>query len=152
MSADHLKGESGLGEPENPGGGDSEPPVGGVDITPIAAANRRHSADLAEFWWVFIFNPAPPVATFIPPLLHGTIRVRLLGSWDPGDATRDGTSRLDPRGEIMAEECRVGLHPGKAFAKMREESLARHRVRSKIQEEKAKVVHDVVEKIGKRGT
>ena len=30
---DHLKGESGLGEPKNPGGGDGEPPIGGVDIT-----------------------------------------------------------------------------------------------------------------------
>ena len=51
----------------------------------------------------------------------------------------------------MAEECRIGLYSGKAFAKMREESLARHRVRSEIQETKAEGVHDVTEKIGKRG-
>ena len=51
----------------------------------------------------------------------------------------------------MAEECRIGLYSGKAFAKMREESHARHRVRSKIQEAKAEGVHDVTEKIGKGG-
>ena len=51
----------------------------------------------------------------------------------------------------MAEECRVGLHPGKAFAKMREESHARHRIQSKIQEAKAEGVHNVAEEIGERG-
>src|SRR3954469_13033573 len=145
---DHLKGELSPGQPKNPGGGDSKPPVSGVDITPIAAADRRHSADLAKFQRVFVLNPAPPVTPFIPPLLHGTIRVRPLGSWDPGDATKNGTSRLDSRIEIMAEERRVGLHPGKALAEMRKERHARHRIRSKIQEAKTEGVHNVAEEIG----
>ena len=51
----------------------------------------------------------------------------------------------------MAEERRVGLHPGKAFAKMREESHARHRIRSKIQEAKAEGVHNVTEEIRETG-
>ena len=51
----------------------------------------------------------------------------------------------------MAEERRVGLHPGKAFAKMREESHARHRIRSKIQEAKAEGAHNIAEEIGRKG-
>ena len=51
----------------------------------------------------------------------------------------------------MAEECRIGLYSGKALAKMREESQAGHRIRSKVQETKAEGVHNVAEEIGKRG-
>ncbi len=50
----------------------------------------------------------------------------------------------------MAEERHVGLHPSKAFAKMREESHARHRIRSKIQEAKAEGAHNVAEEIRER--
>ena len=148
---DHLEGEPGLGEPKNPGGGDRELHVVGVNIAPVVSMNRRCLANLAEYWWILLLNPAPPATPFLPPLLHGTVGVCPLGSWDPGDATRDGTSRLDPREEIMAEERRVGLHPGKAFAKMHEESHARHRIRSKIQEAKAEGAHNVAEEIGERG-
>src|SRR3954467_10256990 len=115
----HLQGEPSPGQPKNPGGGDSKPPVGGVDVTPIAAADRRHSADLAKCRRVFVLNPAPPVTLLVPPLLHGAVRVRPFGSWDPGDATRDGTSRLDSRIEIMAEKRHVGLHPSEALVEMR---------------------------------
>ena len=52
----------------------------------------------------------------------------------------------------MVEECHIALYSGKAFSKMREESQPRHRIRSEIQEMKAEGVHDVAEKIGKRGT
>ena len=51
----------------------------------------------------------------------------------------------------MAEERCVGLHSGKALAKMRKESQAGHRIRSKIQETKTEGVHNVAEEIGKRG-
>ena len=116
-----------------------------------ALAGGRHVADPAKGRRLLLLNKAPPAPPFFPPLLRGAIRVRPLGPQDPGDATRDGTSRLDPRGEIMAEERRVGPHPGEAFAKMRKESHARHRIRSKIQQAKAEGVHNVAEEIGKRG-
>ena len=51
----------------------------------------------------------------------------------------------------MAEERRVAVHPGKAFAEMREKGHARHNIWSKIQEVEAIGVHDVVKEIGKRG-
>ena len=51
----------------------------------------------------------------------------------------------------MAEERRVGLHPGKAFTNMREKSHARHRIRSKIQEAETEGVHYTAEEIGERG-
>ena len=39
---------------------------------------------------------------------------------------------LDPRGEVMAEKRRVGVHPGEALAEMREKGHARHRIQGKI--------------------
>ena len=54
---------------------------------------------------------------------------------------------MDPRGEVMAEERRVGVHPGEALAEMREKGHARHHIRSKIQEAEAKGMHDVAEEI-----
>ena len=52
----------------------------------------------------------------------------------------------------MAEERRVGVHPGEALAEMREKGHARHRIRSKIQEAEAKGMHDVAEEIGEGRT
>ena len=52
----------------------------------------------------------------------------------------------------MAEERRVGVHPGEALAEVREKGHARHRIRSKIQEAEAKGVHDVAEEIGEGRT
>ena len=43
----------------------------------------------------------------------------------------------------MAKERRVGVHPGEAFAEVREKGHARHRIRSKIQEAKAEGVNNV---------
>ena len=59
---------------------------------------------------------------------------------------------MDPRGEVMAEERRVGVHPGEALAEMREKGHARHRIRGKIQEAEAKGMHDVAEEIGEGRT
>ena len=77
---DHLKGEPGLGEPEDPGGGDRELLVVSVDVTPIASADRRRRANFRERRRVFLFDPAPPSPPFFPPLLHGALRIRPLGS------------------------------------------------------------------------
>ena len=52
----------------------------------------------------------------------------------------------------MAEERRVGVHPGEALAEMREKGHARHHIRSKIQEAEAKGMHDVAEEIGEGRT
>ena len=52
----------------------------------------------------------------------------------------------------MAEERRVGVHPGEALAEMREKGHACHRIRSKIQEAEAKCMHDVAEEIGEGRT
>ena len=52
----------------------------------------------------------------------------------------------------MAEERHVGVHPGEAFAEVREKGHARHRIRSKIQEAEAKGMHDVAEEIGEART
>ena len=51
----------------------------------------------------------------------------------------------------MAKERRVGVHPGEAFAEVREEGHARHGIWSEIQEVEAKCVHDIIEEIGERG-
>ena len=52
----------------------------------------------------------------------------------------------------MAEERRVGVHPGETLAEVCEKGHARHRIRGKIQEAEAKGVHDVAEEIGEGRT
>ena len=105
----------------DPGGGDCELPVVGIELAPVIAADQRLPTDLAELLRILLLDLAPPAMPFLPPLLHGTVWVRPLGSWDPGDATRDSTSRLDPRGEIVAEERHAGMHPDEALTEVREE-------------------------------
>ena len=51
----------------------------------------------------------------------------------------------------MAEERRVGMHPGEALAEMGKKSHARHGIQSEIQKVEAVCVHDVIEEIGERG-
>ena len=51
----------------------------------------------------------------------------------------------------MAEERRVGVHPGKAFAEVREKGHACHHIRSKIQEAEAEGVHMSLKKSKKGG-
>ena len=51
----------------------------------------------------------------------------------------------------MAEERRVGVHPGEAFAEVHEKGHARHSNWGKIQEAEAKGMHDVAEKSEKGG-
>ena len=52
----------------------------------------------------------------------------------------------------MAEERRVGVHPGEALTEVRKEGHARHNIWGKIQEAEAKGVHDVAEEIGEGRT
>ena len=52
----------------------------------------------------------------------------------------------------MAEERRVGVHPGKALAELCEENHARHDNQSEIQKAEAVGVHDILEEIRERGT
>ena len=47
----------------------------------------------------------------------------------------------------MAEESRVGVHPGEALTEMREKGHARHRILREVQEMEAVGVHDVFEEI-----
>ena len=51
----------------------------------------------------------------------------------------------------MAEERRVGMHPGETLAEVRKESQARHGIQSKIQKVEAVGVHEVVEEIREGG-
>ena len=150
---DHLQGEPGSGEAVDPGGGDREPPVLGVDITPVISANRRRLANLAKFLWVLLLIPAPPAPPLLPPLLLSALRVcpLLLGPWDPGNTTGDGASLLDPRIKVVAEERCAGKHSGEALTEMGEKSHARHGIWSEIQKVEAVGVHDVIEEIGERG-
>ena len=52
----------------------------------------------------------------------------------------------------MAEERRVGMHPGETLAEVRKKSHARHDIWSKIQKVEAVGVHDVAEEIGEGRT
>ena len=149
---DHLEGNPGLGEAKNPGGGDRELRIVSINIAPITSAKRRCLANLAECWWILLLNLAPPAPPLLPPLLLSALRVCPLGPWDPGDTTGNGAPLLDPREEVVAEERRVGMHPGETLAEVRKESHARHDIWSKIQEVEAVGVHDVAEEIGERGT
>ena len=58
---------------------------------------------------------------------------------------------LDLREEVVAEERRVGMHPGEALAEVRKKSHARHGIWSKIQKMEAVGVHDVIEEIREGG-
>ena len=131
---DHLKGEPGLGEAKNPGGGNRELRIVGINIAPVASVDRRRLVNLAECWWVLLLNPAPPASPLLPPLLLGTIRICLflLGPRDPSDTTGNGAPLLDAREEIVAEERRVGMHPGETLAEVRKKSHARHGIWSKV--------------------
>ena len=59
---------------------------------------------------------------------------------------------MDPRGEVVAEDRHVGVHPGEALAEVCEESHARHDIRSEIQKAESIGVHDVLEEIREGGT
>src|SRR4051812_35573448 len=96
-------------------------------------------------------GPSPPSSTTPPTILPTS------PSWRPSDTlpwtvrprrcNRRWPPWLDSRGEVMAKERRVGMHPGEALAEMREKGHARHRIRSKIQEVETKGMHDVAEEI-----
>ena len=58
---------------------------------------------------------------------------------------------MDPREEVVAEERRVGMHPGEALAEMRKKSHARHGGWSEIQKVEAIGMHDIVEQIREGG-
>ena len=51
----------------------------------------------------------------------------------------------------MAEEHRVGEHPGKALTEVGKKSHARHGIWGKIHEVEAEGMHDVIEEIGEGG-
>ena len=51
----------------------------------------------------------------------------------------------------MAEERRVGMHPGETLAEVRKKSHACHDIWSKIQKVEAVGVHDVIEEIREGG-
>ena len=74
-----------------------------------------------------------------------------LGPRDPGDAASNGAPFLDPRGKVMAEEHRAGVHPDEALAEMGKEGHAHHDIWSEIQEAEAIGVHDVLEEIREGG-
>ena len=147
----HLQGKPGNGEVVDPGGGDLELVVLGIDVAPVVPADRRRLAYPAELLRIVLLNPAPLSPPFFPPPLLGTLRVRPFGLGDLGDATRNGASLLDAWVKIMAEERRVGKNSGKALTEVGEQSHARHGVWSKIQKVEAKCVHDIVEEIRERG-
>ena len=96
----------------DPGDGNRDLLVIGVELAPVVAGDRRPPTDLAELLRVCLFDPALPAPPIIPPLLLGTLQVRAptLGPRDPSDVARDGTPWLDARGEVMAEERRAGVH------------------------------------------
>ena len=58
---------------------------------------------------------------------------------------------MDPRGEVMAEERRVGMHPGETLTEVRKKNHARHGIWSEIQKVEDVGVHDDIEEIGERG-
>ena len=90
----HLEGEPSHGEAMDPGGGDRELLVVGVEVTQVLAAGQQALTNSAELLRILLPDPEPPAPPLVPPLLLGTLRVRafLLGPRDLGDTPRDGTS------------------------------------------------------------
>ena len=78
ISPNHLKGEPGHGEAMDPGGGDREFLVVGVEVAPVPAAGRRDLTNSAELLRILLLNPAPPAPLFVPLVLLGTLRIRAL--------------------------------------------------------------------------
>ena len=118
----------------DPGGGNRELLVVGVDIAPVLALDRRPPTDPAELLRICLLDPAPPAPPLLPPLLLGTLRkcLFLLGPRDLGDITGNGAPLLDPREEVVAEERRVGMHPGESLVEMHKKSHPCHGVWSEI--------------------
>ena len=144
---DHVKGEPGLDGTKNPGGGNRELRVVGVDVAPVIPTNRRRLANPTEILWIIFLNPAPLASPLLPPLLLSALRVCPLGPWDPGDTTGNGSPLLDPREEVVAEERRVGMHPDEALAEVRKKSQAHHDIWGKIQKVESVGVHIEIEEM-----
>ena len=92
VGPNYLESEPGRGEVMDPGGGDRELLVIGIEVALVLAADRRTPANPAELPWILLRDPAPPALPLLPPLLLGTLRVRApaLGPRDPSNTAGDG--------------------------------------------------------------
>ena len=137
----------------DPGGGDCELPVVGIELAPVIAADQRLPTDLAELLRILLLDLAPPAMPFIPLVLCGTLQIPALAlsPWNPSDTVGDGAPCLDAGGEVVAEKRYAEVHPGEALTEMCEQGHACPDIRCKIQNMEAIDVHDVVEEVGERG-
>ena len=76
----------------DPGGGNHDLPVVGVELALVVSIDRRLLTDLAELLRILFLNLAPPAPPFLPLVLREVLRVHAFAPspWDPSDAAGDG--------------------------------------------------------------